>query len=120
MGPRGNAPAQAVVLVALVVALGLVDALVGLLLVAPAAVVGDLAPGVAVPRRVPAQPAEPLHRRCSGYRTSISQIHCKASAGPVEASRYVSAGDAAPLDLAQQCQRPRSAFGQSMAEIRTR
>ena len=62
----GRAPAQAVVLIALVVALGLVDALVGLLLVAPAAVVGDLGPGVAVPCRVPAQPAESLHRECSG------------------------------------------------------
>ena len=52
-------------LVALVVALRLVDALVGLLLVAPAGVVVDLAPSVLVPRRVPAQPAERLRsQRC--------------------------------------------------------
>ncbi len=53
-------------LVALVVALRLVDALVGLLLVPPAGVVVDLAPGVLVPRRVPAQPAEGLRsQRCN-------------------------------------------------------
>lgn len=47
-------------LVALVVALGLVDTLVGLLPVAAARVVCDLAPGVLVACGVPAQPAERL------------------------------------------------------------
>ena len=52
-------------LVALVVALRLVDALVGLLLIAPARVIVNLAPGVLVPCRMPAQPAERLRsQRC--------------------------------------------------------
>ncbi len=57
---RMHPPAQAVVLVAFVAPLRLVDPLVGLLLVAAAGVVRDLAPGVLVPRRMPAQPAERL------------------------------------------------------------
>ena len=64
-GSEGAPPAQAVVLVALVVALGLVDALVGLLPVAPAAVVRNFTPGVRVPCCMPAQPAERLRRQCS-------------------------------------------------------
>lgn len=53
-------PAQAVVLIALVAALGLANPLVGLFLVAAAGVVCNLAPRVLVPRRVPTQPAECL------------------------------------------------------------
>ena len=56
-------------LVALVVALRLVNSLVSLLLVAPAGVVVDLAPGVLVPRCMPTQPAERLRsQRCEAKR----------------------------------------------------
>ena len=80
-------PAQAVVLVALAAALGLAHALVGLLPVAPAAVLRDLAPGVLVACRVPAQPAKRLRRQQKALTTAAQSSPAPSgSAGALQDS----------------------------------